>query len=74
MNRKELADRVRALRKDETLMYVLSGIQDDATKTFQNPHSDEEKVLESYQAIKAIGYLETAFDAIEADAKIDRES
>lgn len=74
MNKQDLADRVKALRDDETLVHVLGGIQDDATTIFQNPYSTTEKVLEAHQAIQAVGYLESAFDAIEADATIDRES
>jgi hypothetical protein len=74
MNKQDLADRVKTLREDEVLVYVISGIKDDAATIFMNPHSDEEKVLEAHQAIQAVGYLESAFDAIEADARIDRES
>ena len=74
MNKKDLADRVKTLREDEVLVYVISGIKDEATTTFTNPHSSEEQVLEAHQAIQAVGFLESAFDAIAADARIDRES
>ena len=74
MNKQDLAGRVKTLREDEVLVYVIRGIKDDATTTFTNPHSTEETVLEAHQAIQAVGFLESAFDAVMADAKIDRES
>ena len=74
MNKQDLADRVKTLREDEVLVYVIRGIKDDATTIFTNPHSSEEQVLEAHQAIQAVGFLEKAFDAAMADAKIDRES
>ena len=74
MNKQDLADRVKTLREDEILVYVLRGIKDDATTVFENPYSDAETVLEAHQAIQAVGFLESAFDAIAADARIDRES
>ena len=74
MNKQDLADRVKTLREDEVLVYVLGGIKEDATTVFENPHSDPEQVLEAHQAIQAVGFLENAFDAVMADAKIDRES
>ena len=74
MNKQDLADRVKTLREDEVLVYVISGIKEEATTVFENPHSDEEQVLEAHQAIQAVGFLESAFDAVMADAKIDRES
>ena len=74
MNKQELSDRVKTLREDEVLQYVIRGIKDDATTVFENPHSDAETVLEAHQAIQAVGFLEKAFDAVMADAKIDRES
>jgi hypothetical protein len=74
MNKQDLADRVKTLREDEVLAYVIRGIKDDATTIFTNPHSDDEKVLEAHQAIQAVGFLENAFDAIAADAQINRES
>ena len=74
MNKQDLAGRVKTLREDEVLVYVIRGIKDDATTTFTNPHSTEEQVLEAHQAIQAVGFLESAFDAVMADAKIDRES
>ena len=74
MNKQDLADRVKTLREDEVLVYVLGGIKDDATTIFSNPRSSSEQVIEAHQAIQAVGYLESAFDAIMADAKIDRES
>ena len=74
MNKQDLADRVKTLREDEVLVYVIRGIKEDATTIFENPHSDAEPVLEAHQAIQALGFLESAFDAIAADAKIDRES
>lgn len=74
MNKQDLADRVKTLREDEVLVYVIRGIKDDATAIFTNPHSSEEQVLEAHQAIQAVGFLENAFDAISADAKFDRES
>ena len=74
MNKQDLADRVKTLREDEILVYVLRGIKDDATTVFENPHSNAETVLEAHQAIQAVGFLESAFDAIAADARIDRES
>ena len=74
MNKQDLADRVKTLREDEVLQYVIRGIKDDATEVFNNAHSDAETVLEAHQAIQAVGFLESAFDAIAADARIDRES
>ena len=74
MNKQDLADRVKTLREDEVMQHVIRGIKDDATTTFTNPHSDAEQVLEAHQAIQAVGFLESAFDAIAADARIDRES
>jgi len=74
MNKQDLADRVKTLREDEVLVYVIRGIKDDATAVFENPHSNAEQVLEAHQAIQAVGFLEKAFDAVMADAKIDRES
>lgn len=74
MNKQDLADRVKTLREDEVLVYVISGIKEEATTVFENPHSDPETVLEAHQAIQAVGFLESAFDAVMADAKIDRES
>ena len=74
MNKQDLADRVKTLREDEVLVYVISGIKEEATTVFENPHSDPEQVLEAHQAIQAVGFLESAFDAVMADAKIDRES
>ena len=74
MNKQDLADQVKTLREDEALQYVIRGIKDDATEVFKNPHSDAEQVLEAHQAIQAVGFLEKAFDAVMADAKIDRES
>ena len=74
MNKQDLSDRVKTLREDEILIYVLNGIQEDAATIFKSPHSTSEKVLEAHQAIQAVGYLESAFDAITADAKLDRES
>ena len=74
MNKQDLADRVKTLREDEVLVYLLRGIKDDAITVFENPHSEAETVLEAHQAIQAVGFLEKAFDAVMADAKIDRES
>ena len=76
MNKKELADKVKVLRYDETLSYVMGGIQEDASAIFMNPSSSEEQILEAHAKIKALGILGSAFDAIEADAQLetDRES
>ena len=76
MNKQDYADRVKAIRYDETLVRVLSGIQEDAVNIFMNPNSDPERILEAHQSIQAVGILANAFDAIEADAIIenDRES
>jgi len=76
MTKQELAARVKTLKDDQILNIVLGGIQDDASAIFMNPSSDDEQVLKAHQAIQAVGYLERAFDAIEADAQIanDRES
>ena len=74
MTKQELAARVKTLRDDQILNLVLGGIQDDASAIFTNPSSDEEQVLKAHQAIQAVGFLESAFDAIAADAQINRES
>lgn len=75
MNIKDFAAQVKVLRHDETLVRVISGIEDDAAQVFMNPSSSEEQILESHKAIQAVGILKRAFDAIEADAKLnDRES
>ena len=75
MNKQDYADRVKAIRYDETLVRVLSGIQEDAANVFMNPSSSEERILKAHESVKAVGILLNAFDAIEADAKIEnRES
>ena len=76
MNKQDLAANVKRIRYDETLAYVIGGIQDDALAIFMNPNSEPERILEAHQSIQAVGILVNAFDAIEADAIIenDRES
>lgn len=75
MNKQHYADQVHRLRNDETLISVIDGIQEDAANVFMNPSSSEERILKAHESVKAVGILLNAFDAIQADAKIDnRES
>ena len=73
MNKQDLAANVKRIREDETLTYVIEGIQDDALAIFMNPNSEPERILEAHQSIQAVGILARAFDAIEADAAIDND-
>ena len=75
MNKQDLAGLVRQLRENETLSYVINSIQQDAANDFMNPSSNEERILKAHGSVKAVGILMSAFDAIEADAKMEnRES
>lgn len=75
MNKQDLAGLVRQLRENETLSYVINSIQQDAANVFMNPSSNEERILKAHESVKAVGILLNAFDAIEADAKMEnRES
>ena len=75
MNKQDLAGLVRQLRENETLSYVINSIQQDAANVFMNPNSTEERILKAHESVKAVGILTNAFDAIEADAKMEnRES
>ena len=73
MTKQELATHVERLRADETLTHVIGGIQDDASAIFMNPSSTDEQILEAHAKVKAVGILGNAFDAILADAEIDKD-
>ena len=68
-----MAAGVRRLRQDVTLQTILEGIKSDARAVFDNPTSEPERIIEAHSAIRAVGTLLNAFDAIEADERISTE-